>query len=76
MDNISELKKILGGFLHWNKAGLDCFSRLLVALFAVRTVNLKEIAVALSGLAQMESRYKRLKRFFAQFEINQSVISK
>lgn len=76
MDNISELKEILGGFLHWNKARLDCFSRMLIALFTVRTVNLKEMAVAVSGLAQLESRYKRLKRFFAQFEIDQSIISK
>lgn len=76
MDRISELKGILGEYFTWNKARLDCFSRMLLALFAVRTVNLKEVAIGFASDAQMSSRYKRLKRFFAEFKIDQCLISK
>lgn len=40
MKNVSELKQILGDFLDWNNARLTCFTKMLVALLAVRTVNL------------------------------------
>ena len=75
MDKISELRDILGGFLKCNKARLDCFTRMLLALFAVRTVNLREIAVGFSSDTQIDSRYKRVKRFLAQFKVNQSVLA-
>ena len=76
MDKISELKRILGENLPWNKARLDCFVRMLLALFVVRTVNLSEIAVAFSSKAEVSSRYKRLQRFFATFKIDYTVIAR
>ncbi len=76
MDKISELKRILGENLIWNKARLDCFVRMLVALFVVRTVNLSEIAVAFSSKADLNSRYKRLQRFFAKFNIDYTIIAR
>ena len=41
MKKISELRGILGQYLIWNKARLECFAQMLVALFVTRTVNLK-----------------------------------
>lgn len=76
MDKISELKKILNENLTWNKARLDCFVRMLLALFVVRTVNLSEIAVAFSSKATVNSRYKRLQRFFAKFKIDYTIIAR
>ena len=76
MEKISELKSILVNNLNWNKARLDCFVRMLLALFAVRTVNLSEIAVGFASRAQVSSRYKRLRRFFNLFKINYCVIAK
>ena len=76
MDKISELKRILGENLVWNKARLDCFVRMLVALFVVRTVNLSEIAVVFSSKADVNSRYKRLQRFFAKFKIDYTIIAR
>jgi hypothetical protein len=76
MNKISELKGILGENLKWNKARLDCFVRMLLALFAVRTVNLSELAVAFASKAEVSSRYKRLQRFFGQFKIDYSVIAR
>lgn len=76
MDKISELRTILSGFLFWNKARLDCFVGMLISLFVVRTINLREIAVGFNSLAEIESRYKRIKRFFAEFEVNSAIIGK
>ena len=76
MDKISELKRILGENLIWNKPRLDCFVRMLIAVFAVRTVNLSEIAVAFPSKADVSSRYKRLQRFFAKFKIDYTIIAR
>jgi hypothetical protein len=73
MDYISELRKIVKGFLPRHKSRLDCFCRLLLAIFAVKTVNLREIAVAFASDAQLDSRYKRLKRFFAQVRLSSQI---
>jgi hypothetical protein len=70
MNKVSELKRILGENFVWNKARLDCFARMLLALFSVRTVNLSEIAVAFAAKAEIDSRYKRLQRFFRHFKID------
>lgn len=76
MNTISELRNILGEKFVWNKARLDCFARTLLALFAVRTVNLSELAVAFPSAAEIGSRYKRLQRFFRFFKIDYVVIAK
>jgi hypothetical protein len=74
-DRTSELKVILGNFLNWNKARLECFIQMLLAMFAVRTVNLRELAVAFVSNALIDLRYKRVKRFFAVFKIDTNVIA-
>lgn len=76
MDKTSELKSILGQYFVWNKARLDCFTRMLIALITVQTVNLKEIAIALVSRADVDSRYKRLRRFFSQFNLNYDFIAR
>lgn len=76
MDKISELTGILSDSLNWNKARLDCFVRMLLALFAVRTVNLSEMALGFVSKAQVTSRYKRLQRFFNLFKIDYHHIAK
>jgi len=70
MKRISELRKILNDKLAWNKARVDCLSRMLLALIAVRTVNLSEIATAFGSRAGLSSRYRRLQRFFSQFQVD------
>ena len=43
----------------------DLLCRLMGALIQTRSVNLKKLAAALSGSAQIESHYRRLQRFFS-----------
>ena len=76
MDKISELREIVSPIFVWNKARLDCFVRLLLALFAVRTVNLRELAVGFMSDVQIDSRYQRIKRFFSQFKLDTDQVAK
>ena len=70
MPHINELTDILHEYFPWNKARLSCFAGMLIALFAVRTVNLTQIACALAGEAKESSRYRRVQRFFSEFEFD------
>ena len=51
-------------------------SAFLIALFRVKTVNLAELATAFVGKAQSESHYKRMQRFFGEFEVGYRTIAK
>lgn len=76
MKEVSELKDMLGQILVWNKARLDCFAQMLIALFITRTVNLSEMAIAMASKTEVSSRYKRLQRFFRHFHMDYDVIAK
>ncbi len=67
-----EVKSKLG----WNKPRSSLLIDFIFALIKVRTVCLTEIAVALSGSAQIASKYKKLQRFFRQFEIDFDIFAK
>ena len=70
MKDISGLMASVNGYLGWNKARVSCFMQMLFSLFAVKTVNLSEIALAFNGKAEVSSNYRRLQRFFALFKID------
>lgn len=72
---ISELRDILNGYFGWNKARMGCFVGMLMALFKVRTINLTELACGFSSNATIDSRYKRIKRFFKDFKIDFSLVA-
>lgn len=72
---INELVTILNGYFGWNKSRMKCFAGMLIALIKVRTVNLTELACAFGSKAKLESRYKRLKRFFSTFTIEFSCVA-
>lgn len=74
MKHISELQDTLSGFLNWNKARLNCLVQILQALFAVKTVNLTQIAAAFQNNAKDESSYRRVCRFFTGYSFDMSVI--
>jgi hypothetical protein len=77
MKYISELSCILSEQLDWHKSRIDCFAQMLLALFMVRSVNLSEIAVAMDGeKASIDSRYKRVYRFFSKFELDYTWVAR
>lgn len=75
MNIISELITILNGHFGWHKSRMTCFASLIVALIKVRTVNLVELACAFGGRAKLASRYKRIKRFFSEFDVDFSLVA-
>lgn len=66
----SRLEEILRESFDLNKARLACFAGMLLGIIKVRTVNLVELAGAFDSSAKLESRYKRIKRFFSQCTID------
>ncbi len=67
---INELRNILNEHFHWHKARLDCFVSMLLALLAVNTVNLTQLAVSFPSRALISSRYRRMQRFFSEHWID------
>lgn len=67
MKHISELQETLSDFFDWHKSRLNCLVQILQALFAVRTVNLTQIAAAFKTSVEEESSYRRVCRFFTGF---------
>lgn len=74
MTHISELEKTLSEFFDWHKTRLSCLVQILQALFCVRTVNLTQIATAFQNDAKQDSSYRRVRRFFATFNFDLSLI--
>jgi hypothetical protein len=76
MTQYSELKAALQPHLPWHGARLSFLALFLLALFKVRTVNLTEVALGFSGQAQSASKYKRVQRFFREFDLEYDSIAK
>ena len=70
MDQVTLLRQTLQPHLNWHGARLTFVALFLIALFRVKTVNLSELATGFRGKAAQESHYKRLQRFFRNFELD------
>jgi hypothetical protein len=69
----AELRSIeqkLAASIDWNLARIKFLARFLVALIAVKTVCLTQIASVFPGEATKDSHYKRIRRFLADFELD------
>lgn len=74
MHHVSELKKLLFQSLNWNRARISCLAEILQALICVRTVNLTQISAFFKNSTKQESSYRRVRRFFANFVFDRTVI--
>lgn len=72
----AELTNLFKPILDWNKSRLDCFVLMILGIIQFRTVNLSHLAPAIISPATNKSSYRRLQRFFKQFEICPSLIGK
>lgn len=75
MDQITQFRRVLQPHLAWHGARLGFVALFLIALFRVKTVNLSQLATGFCGHAQIDSHYKRLQRFFADFEVDDTAIA-
>ena len=75
MNQINLLRQTLKSYLVWHGARLSFLALFLIALLRVKTVNLVELAIGFRSNAKTESSYKRLQRFFRNFDLNYAAIA-
>lgn len=64
---------LVGSLKHYlplNKSRLSCLCGILLSLLRLKQVNLTQLALAFSSEASLQSRYRRLQRFFAEVVFN------
>ena len=76
MPHLSRFVTLLHELFGWNLARANCGAAIMLGLITVRTVNLTELATAIPGHAQVDSKYKRLQRFFKEVTLDFSLVAK
>ncbi len=76
MNEISLLRNTLKPLLGWHGARLSFLALFLIALLRVKTINLAEIATGFRNQAKINSNYKRLQRFFKDYDLEYAVIAR
>ncbi|MGG6265466.1 IS4 family transposase [Leptolyngbya sp. AN03gr2] len=75
MNQVTLLRERLRPHLAWHGARLSFLAAFLIALFRVKTINFSELATGFAGNAQTDSHYKRLQRFFRDYELDYAEIA-
>lgn len=75
MNQVNLLRDSLKTHLPWHGARLNFLALFLIALIRTRTINLAELATAFRSNTKTDSNYKRLQRFFKNFDLNYSLIA-
>ena len=70
MKHIKELSGLLRKYFTTSSYRVECLSKILFAMLALRDVNLSKLSTGMAGSAKIESHYKRLQRFFGGFEFS------
>ena len=65
---VKQLTRVLSKRLGWNRARINLMARLMRVLPMQTTTNLAELAVVMKPTVETDSTYRRLQRFFAEFE--------
>ena len=69
-DELRSIEQKLASSIDWNLARIKFLARFLVALIAVKTVCLTQVASVFPGRATKESHYKRIRRFLRDFDLD------
>jgi hypothetical protein len=63
-------------FNDWNLAHIKCLAQMVLALLAVKTINLVQISTAFRGKTKGTSNYKRINRFMCKFVFSFDCVAK
>src|SRR5688500_11838292 len=74
--SIEALEQKLACSIDWTLARIKFLARFLVAIIAVKTVCLTQIASVFPGTVQTDSAYKRIRRFLADFDLDFAAIAR
>lgn len=75
MKSINELETTLKQVLGLHKSRIECLIGIVFGMIKLRTVNLKQLACAISGCTQIDSNYRRLQRFFEQVRLPRQLLA-
>ncbi len=75
MNQVNLLRQTLKPLLGWHGARLSFLALFIIALLRVKTVNLVELATGFRNHAKTDSNFKRLQRFFRDFDLDYSVVA-
>ena len=70
MHYVRSITNVLTNHLGWHRARLKFIARFQAALLKLQTANLSKIAVSLKGRVQVTSNYRRIQRFFSEYDID------
>ena len=76
MNQINLLRQTLKPLLGWHGARLNFLALFLIAVLRVKTINLVELTTGFTTKTKTDSNYKRLQRFFRDFELDYQQIAK
>jgi len=71
--DISELKQILSKTLGHDKRRVKWLSKLVQGLYLAKTTNLSKVARAIKHETKVQSRYRRIQRFFESAHFEQGI---
>jgi hypothetical protein len=72
----SELVDLLSKSLTWHKARIKFFEKIIYAIIKVQTVCFSRLSEAYEGDVYVESRLRKIQRFFAHFNVSYDLIAK
>ncbi len=64
---VNELHDVMQWYLPCHKARVKFIAAFIVSLIKLTTVNFTKLANALNGKAKQKSNYRRIQRFFSEF---------
>ena len=73
---VSQLRAILQGHFGWHKARITFTAAFILSLVKLSTVNFTKLANALNGQVKPQSNYRRIQRFFAEFDIPYEAVTR
>ena len=73
---VTQLCTVFQGHFHWHKARLMFLSAFILSLIKLTTVKWTKLANALNGTVKQQSNYRRIQRFFAEFDIPYEAVSR
>lgn len=76
MNHINKIQKILQPYFKCDERRLKFISSFVVSLVRARTVVLSSLSLILNSKAKANSNYRRIQRFFRDFEIDYTQVAK
>ena len=73
---VTQLRAILQGHFGWHKARITFTAAFILSLVKLNRVNFTKLANALNGQVKPQSNYRRIQRFFAEFDLPYEAVTR